>query len=265
MKSKTFYYESFSDDFAVTQNLHSDIVDEKYKYESKNPFYHIFAFIVYQIIVKPLAWVILKVWFGYRIKNKKVLRKCKNKGYFIYGNHTNYLPDAFTPNILRCRKNYIIVTSQTTSIKGIKLLVKALGATPLGDTYQAKKNLFRFMKGRIEKKQSITIYPEAHIWPYYTNVRPFDSVNIKYQLLLNAPCYTLSYCYSKRKMIKRPKLTVYVDGPFYPNNELDSKERLEDLTNLIYNKMKERINMYSTYSIHKYVRKESENETREQA
>ena len=79
MKSKTFYYESFSDDFAVTQNLHSDIVDDKYKYESKNPFYHIFAFVVYQIIVKPLAWLILKVWFGYRIKNKKVLSKCKNK------------------------------------------------------------------------------------------------------------------------------------------------------------------------------------------
>ena len=258
MKNKTFYYKSYCDDFAVTKNLKSNIVDDKYKYDSKNPFYHVFAFIVYQMIVKPLTWVILKIWFGYNIKNKKVLRKCKNKGYFIYGNHTNYLPDAFVPNIVRHRKNYIIVNSQTTSIKGIKLLVKALGATPLGDTYRANKNLFKFIKGRINKKQSITIYPEAHIWPYYTSVRPFNPINMKYQIILNTPCYTLSYCYSKRLFIKRPKLTVYVDGPFYPNSELNSKDRLEELTNTIYNTMKERTDMYSIYSVNTYINNSEE-------
>ncbi len=255
MKNKTFYYESYNDDFACTKNIKAELIDEKYKYETKNVFFHIFSFFIYNIIVKPLAWLILKIWFGYKIKNKKVLKKCKNMGYFIYGNHTNYLPDAFVPNIIRFRKNYIVVNSQTTSIKGIRLLVKALGATPLGDTYLAKKNLFRFIKGRIAKRQSVTIYPEAHIWPYYNSIRPFDPVSIKYQMLLACPSFTISICYRKRKFIKRPGETVYVDGLFYPNDSLNSKERLELLSEKIYNTIKERTNMYSTYSVNKFVKK----------
>ena len=260
MKSKTFYYESYSDDFAVTQNLKANLIDDKYKYGSKNIFFLIFSFILYYLFVKPLAWIILKIMFGYKIKNKKVLKKCKNKGYFIYGNHTNYMPDAYIPNLLRWRRNYIVVGSQTASIKGLKTIVKALGATPLGDAYQAKKNFFKFIKSRIENNQSVTIYPEAHIWPYYNSVRPFDSINMKYQLLLNCPSYTISTCYRKRKLFKRPGITAYIDGPFYPDKNLNSKDRLEKLNSDIYNKMKERTNLYSKYSLHKYVRKGDLNE-----
>lgn len=260
MKSKTYYYESYSDDFAVTHNLKSNLIDDKYKYESKNIFFIIFSFFLYYLIVKPIAWIILKIMFGYKIKNKNVLKKCKNKGYFIYGNHTNYMPDAYIPNLLRWRRNYIVVGSQTASIKGLKTIVKALGATPLGDTYQAKKNFFRFIKNRIEKNKSVTIYPEAHIWPYYTSVRPFDSINFKYQVLLNCPSYTISTCYRKRRFCKRPGVTAYIDGPFYPDNNLNSKDKLDKLTNEIYNKIKERTDLNSTYSIHNYVRKGEENE-----
>ena len=263
MKSKTIYYESFSDDFAVTKNINANLIDDKYKYDSRNLFYHCFSFILYFIVVKPLVWFILKVWFGYRVKNKKVLKKCKNKGYFIYGNHTNYLPDAFVPNVIRWRRNYIVVGAQTVSIKGLQTVVKSLGAIPLGDTYNAKKNFFKFVKKSIKNKKSVTIYPEAHIWPYYTSVRPFDPVNIKYQVLLNCPSYTISMCYRKRMFIKRPGVTAYIDGPFYPDSTLESKDRIDKLNNEIYGKLKERTDMYSKYAIHTYLKKEEQNETRE--
>lgn len=255
MKNKTYYYESYSDDFALTKNIKSNIVDDKYKYNSSLIF-RFFSFILYFIFVKPIIWIIMKLMFGFKIKNKKVLKLCKNKGYFIYGNHTNYMPDAYVPNLLRWRRNYIIVGSQTVSIKGIRGLVKALGAIPLGDTIKAKKNFINFIKDRINNKKSITIYPEAHIWPYYTSIRPFDSINMKYQVMLNVPSYSLSYCYSKRKLFKRPRITVYVDGPFYPDMSLDSKLRQEKLANEIYNTIKERTDSYSTYAVNNYIKKD---------
>jgi len=258
MKSKTFYYENYTDDFAVTKDLKSNIVGDDYKYETKNPFFWLFSFVVYFIIVKPLAWCILKLRFGYKTKNRKVLRKCRNKGYFIYGNHTNYLPDAFGPNIIRFRRNSIVVNSQTVSIKGIRTLVKALGAIPLGDTYQAKKKFFKCIKNRIRKKQSVMIFPEAHIWPYYNSVRPFDPINMKYQVILDVPAYTISYCYKKRKFFKIPKVIAYIDGPFYPDRNLEPKDRQEKLYNEVYNTIKDRTDNYSTYSVHTYLKKENE-------
>ncbi|MBR6071710.1 MAG: hypothetical protein IKP77_02615 [Acholeplasmatales bacterium] len=255
MKRNTYYYESYKDDFAVTKNLKYDLIDKKYKYEP-NIIFRFFSFILYFIIAKPLIWLIMKMVYGLRIKNKKVLKECRNNGFYIYGNHTNYMPDAYVPNLLRWRRNYIIVGGQTASINGVKTIIKALGARPLGDTIEAKKNLFRFMKNSINKKKSITIYPEAHIWPYYTSVRPFDSINMKYQVLLNAPSYSISYCYSKRKIRKIPRITVYVDGPFYPDLSLDTKLRQEKLASDIYNKIKERTDIYSTYSVNNYIKKE---------
>ena len=255
MKSKTYYYKSYSDDFAVTKDLKKDIIGDDYKYESRNIFFKIYSHILYYWFVKPLAYLILKIRFGYKIKNKRALKECKNKGYFIYGNHTNYLPDAFVPNVIRHNRCHIIVGGQTVSIKGLKTTVKALGATPLGDTLKAQKNLFKFMSNSIQKNKSIMIYPEAHIWPYYTSVRPFSKTSLKYPILLNCPTYSLSYCYSKRKIIKRPKLTVYVDGPFYPDTSLNKKEMEEKLYQEIYTSIKDRTDKYSTYSINNYIKK----------
>ena len=253
MKSKTYYYKSYQDDFAVTKDLKQDLIGDDYKYDTNNIFFKMYSYILYYFIVKPLAYIILKIRFGFKIKNKKILNECKNKGYFIYGNHTNYLPDAFIPNLLRHNKCYIIVGGQTVSIKGLKTTVKALGALPLGDTLKAKKNLLKYIKKSINKNQSIMIYPEAHIWPYYTSIRSFSESNMKYPVLLNCPSYSLSYCYSKRKIIKRPKLTVYVDGPFYPESNLSPKEREIKLYQNIYDTIKTRTDNNSTYSVNKYV------------
>lgn len=257
MKSKTYYYKSYTDDFAVTKDIHPISIDDNYVYEPKNPFFKIYSFLVYFLLAKPIAWTILKVRYGYHVKNKKVLKECKHKGYFLYGNHTNYMPDAFVSNVISPRRNSIIVGNQTVSIKGIQTTVKALGAIPLGDTFKAKKNFMKCVNHKIEKKQSVMIFPEAHIWPYYTGVRPFDPSTLKYPTMLNTPVYTISLCYSKRKMINRPKITAYIDGPFYPDNNLGNKEKIDKLYNEVYNTMVNRCKEYSTYSIHQYIKQES--------
>ena len=57
--------------------------------------------------------------------------------------------------------------------------------------------------------------------------------------------------YQKRKLGKRPKITIYIDGPFYPDNLPTRKEQAISLRDKVYNQMTIR-SKNSTYSYIKY-------------
>ncbi|RIA75527.1 1-acyl-sn-glycerol-3-phosphate acyltransferase [Anaeroplasma bactoclasticum] len=254
MKRKTYYYSSYTDDFGITENVKKTIVGDDYKYNPSN----LFSFLWYYLIAMPIAFLIMKISFHYKFINKKIIKEVKKTGFYVYANHTNFVGDALMPSLLQYRRNNIIVRSDTVSITGIKHLVKDLGALPLGDTYKASKNLLKEMKKRIEKKESITIYPEAHIWPYYTGIRPFSSSCMKYPIMMGVPSIAMTICYQRRRFGNKPKMVVCLDGPFYPDLDLPNKEREEKLADDIYAALKTRTMQYSTYSINEYIHKPKE-------
>lgn len=103
------------------------------------------------------------------------------------------------------------------------------------------KNFLDEIENIIIKKSSITIYPEAHIWPYYTKIRPFKSVSFKYPAKLNKPSFCITNTYqSYGKKNNKIKIVSYIDGPFFINENLTLKEAQQDLRDRIYNCMVER-------------------------
>lgn len=67
-------------------------------------------------------------------KTAKPLRELPG-GYFLYGNHTNTLADAFIPTLLAFpRRANIVTAADTVSIPGVRNIVQMLGAVPLADT-----------------------------------------------------------------------------------------------------------------------------------
>ncbi len=258
-KKIIYYSDELNDDFSVTKEIKKKIIDDNYNYfRQKNKLYKLWADTLYFIIVKPITKLIMV--FGYHtfIHGKRKVRHFRKKGCFIFANHTNYMPDAFTPNHLNWRRNYIITGSEAVNIKGIASLVDALGAIPLPDTIGAARNFKKCISEKISYGDSITIYPEAHIWPYFTKVRPFKKESIKYPIIENCASYTCTTCYKKRKFGKRPRISVYIDGPFYPDESLPKKEMVDKLYDEIYNAMKKRCEEESTYEYYKYIKKEDE-------
>lgn len=253
MRNKTYYYhDMLNDDFAATK-ITSITIDENYKYINKNIFYRIGETII-RCIAFPIILIILKLSYILKIKNRKVLKQARKTGYFLYGNHTNYLLDAYAPSIIaRYRRAHIIVNPDAVSIKGLSTIVKMLGAIPIPTTRKGMKNYFYSIESLYQKKHVITIYPEAHIWPFYTDIRPFGNESFHYPYNLNAPCYSFTNIYKKRLVGKKPKVVTYVDGPFYPDMNLSKKEAISKLRNDIYNAMKDRVNSFKKYEYCKYI------------
>ena len=134
-----------------------------------------------------------------------------------------------------------------------------LGALPVPCDVSGMK---KFMKAvdHYHQKYNITIYPEAHIWPYYTGIRDFPAMSFRYPVELNAPCFAMTNTYQKRKHGRNPKIVTYLDGPFYPNMDLPPKERAQELRDRVYAKMKER-SLLSNCEYIRYLPKTEEENT----
>ena len=131
----------------------------------------------------------------------------------------------------------MIVHPNNVSMPVLGKITPALGALPLPDTLKAAKNFNNAIKKVVDKGACLLIYPEAHIWPYYTGIRPFKSASFGYPLKLDAPVFCFTNTYQKRRFFKTPRMVTYIDGPFYADKSLSTAESKEKLRNEVYEAM----------------------------
>jgi len=256
---KIIYYEDELNDEFSTAKINARKIDKKYKYKH-NFIWDMCSYIIQNFLSMPIKVLYSKIKFRIQYLGKEKLKKYKKQGYFIYANHTQIFADTFIPSLTNYpKRNFLIVNPANVSIRFAKTLIEMLGAIPTPDTKTAMKNFLETIEEKINKKYSITIYPEAHIWPYYTKIRPFKDVSFKYPIQLGVPsfCITNTYqSYGKDKI----KIVTYIDGPFFSNNSLNKKEQQKDLRNQIYNCMVER-SKNSNIEYIKYIKKEENKKT----
>lgn len=253
---KIIYYEDELNDEFSKSSIEPRIIDENYKYVHKNPLWNLCSFVLQNILSVPIKILYAKIKFRIKYIGKEKIKPYRNEGYFIYGNHTQPFADTFIPSIpMYPKRNFLIVNPVNISLKGTGTLVEMLGAMPIPSNKSAMKNFLEAIKQKMNKGYAITIYPEAHIWPYYTKIRPFKDVSFKYPVQLEKPAFCITNTYqSYGKNNKKIKIISYIDGPFFPNKELTLKEQQKELRNKIYNCMDERSKNSNIEHI-KYIKK----------
>ena len=125
-----------------------------------------------------------------------------------------------------------------------------LGAIPVPGNREAMKHFLESVNKRIKQGYAITIYPEAHIWPYYTKIRPFKVVSFEYPVKLKTPVFCFTNTYQKYgKKQDKVQIVSYIDGPFFLDETLTAKQKLRDE---VYNCMVER-SKNSNVEVIKYI------------
>ena len=176
-----------------------------------------------------------------KIIGKEKLKKLHNSGFFMYGNHTNAAADALIPTMVsHPADTYVIVHPNNVSMPIFGKVTPYLGALPLPDDTDAAKNFIKEITEKITEKKCVMIYPEAHIWPFYTKIRPFTESSFRYPIQNKCPVMCFTNTYQKRKFGKKAKIVTYIDGPFYADSSLKGKAQKVELRNRVYEAMVER-------------------------
>lgn len=254
---KIIYYEDeLNDEFSKAKIIPRKI-DENYKYEH-NSIWNICSILIQNFLSVPIKYFYSKIKFRIKYIGKEKIKPYKKQGYFIYGNHTQAFADTFiTSNAIYPKRNFFIVNPENVSMKFLGNIVQMLGAIPVPSNKEAMKNFLESIDKKIKRGYSITIFPEAHIWPYYTKIRPFKNVSFKYPVKLNVPAFCITNTYqSCNKNNNKLRIVTYIDGPFFADDKLSQKEKQQNLRDKIYNCMLER-SKNSNIEYIKYIKKEN--------
>ena len=240
-KKVIYYKDELNDEFSTAKIIPRNI-DKNYKYMHKNIFWNILSFLLQNVLSVPIKYLYVKLKFKIKYIGKEKLKPYRKQGYFVYANHTQVFADTFIPsNCMYPKRNYIIVNPENVSMKFLGNTVQMLGAIPIPTNANGMKNFLNAVKTRVNKGNAITIYPEAHIWPYYSKIRPFKSVSFRYPIEYNKPtfCVTNTYkAYGKNN--DKVRIVTYIDGPFFPSEGMNIKQQKEELRNKVYNCMVDR-------------------------
>ena len=222
-----YYQDELHDGFANT-NIVQEKINADYPYWRKNPFFLLFSFLLLYLVAIPVLNLLNFFWFRIRVLGRKRLRGIRG-GFVLYGNHTAHY-DSFIPQALLMpwRRTYIIANPDAVSIPFIKHLTKALGAWPLPNTVKGSMRFLDAISLALKKKRVIAVYPEAHIWPFYTGIRPFPPTSFQYASRNNVPAVPIVTTYRRPKgwfkEYRRPAMDLHIGHPIYPKPGLTMKE-----------------------------------------
>ena len=255
-QKKTVYYnDPLNDDFAPSNGkIKTKPLPEKFKWVRKNPIWKFFALLLYYIIAIPFTWLFIKIAYDAKLVGKKKLGHRDLNGCFIYGNHTQNADAIFYQSLLMApRKTYVVCSQETVNIPGIRWLVMMLGGIPIPKTVEETKKFVDCIAYRHKRGDGIVIFPEAHIWPYATVIRPFPDSSFTYPVKHNAPVLGACVTYRERKIFRfmPPRVLIHVSDVYYPDTSLPYKEQMSKLRDQVYEFM---VNTASSLDNCEYVR-----------
>lgn len=190
------------------------------------------------------------------VRHRQVLRQAAGRGYFVYGNHTQPFGDVFTPmRVNQSRRVYTLAAAANLSVPILGHLVPYGGGILVPRRLHQLRDFNAEIRRLIQAKHVVMIYPEAHVWPYYTGIRPFEAGAFHYPVELGAPVFVTTMTYQRRHWRRKPRRILYVDGPFWPNHRLPVKLQQKQLARQVQEAMVARASLSNTEYI-RYQQKE---------
>ena len=243
-EERVFYYESEEDDPIKTDEQEAKVevgLPEGYEFIPKNPFVKLYSAVLFRIF-KLFGQYYERGYWQVKVYGREKLKKARGKGYVMYANHTNPFHDVFGPAIAADRRIFTIISPVNLKIPGIGKVLPYIGGLPLGKTREEKEAFNNAVDKRLKQKNCLVIYPEAHVWPYATKVRKFPAgdKSFKYATRNNLPIFTMTTTYHKRKDNKRgelPRMDIYIDGPFWPDEKKSEDDNRAMLAQKAYDSM----------------------------
>lgn len=264
---KLYYSDKRNDDFMDTDARLTRPIDAKYRYESRNPVFRLFSFILYWFIALPVFWILCKLVYGIKVVGRKNLKKIKG-GCVFYSNHVCVLDCAFALVFASFpRRGWIVCNADAVHIPFVRLFVRMLGGVPLPDNMAAFKNMNKAVDKRLQKGQALIVMPEAHIWPYYTGIREFPSTSFGFAARNNVPAVPVAVTYVKPKGLfkrfKKPRVVYRIGEPVYPDSSKSVKTNSVEMCKATYERMVE-MSEYSEVDYYDYVKTDEKVETHTQ-
>ncbi len=208
-------------------------VDENFAFINKNIFFRLGSTVLFYLIAIPLLDIVARLWFGLRIKGHKKLRYVKG-GAVTVTNHIHLLDSPMVACGLFPKKAHMVTLRTNFEIPIIRWLVRMLGGVPIPETPKALNSFMESMRRELKDGRIVHFYPEASLWPWHDELRPFKNGAFNLAIRSDVPVVPMVFKFRKAwwpfSMIhKKPLVTLEVGDPQPPPREGSEKQRILNL------------------------------------
>ncbi len=218
-------------------------IDENYEYVPKSKVFSLLSNGLYYGIAFPILKVLMKIVYDFKIEGKENIRNLK-EGVVTVSNHVLFLDCAMVGLAYGFKKVYFTTLEGSFKIPFVRKLIKLLRAIPIPESIKNKGNFIKVVDNILREENSIHVYPEVAMFPYFDKIRHFKNGAFDFAVRNNKPIVPMVFTFREpkgiRKILKKKKdVTLTVLEPIRQSEGENTKQRIEDLKSQVYNEMKE--------------------------
>ncbi|MDR2822538.1 MAG: glycosyltransferase [Acholeplasmatales bacterium] len=199
------------------------------------------SMIIYFALALP-ALAVNKIFYGLKIKGTHNVRKVLKKGLgaVSISNHVHNLDSTFAALAMFPKKPTFTSIPKNFELPIAGKLINVLGSVPIPLSKEESNVFFLELSSKLQKGELVHIFPEGELVAYDKELRPFrkGAFYLAYNAKVPIIPMIITYRYRKNKD-KKPKITLIVSEPIYPNYKLLKDDQIADLKNRSTLKMKE--------------------------
>ena len=217
-------------------------VDAGYRFVNRNVFFRLGSWLLFYVIAVPLLDIASRLFFGLKIRGKKNLRFLKG-GAVTVTNHCHVLDSPMVACSLFPRKPFFATLKTNLEIPVIRRLVRLLGGVPIPESPKALHAFMESMHTQLQKGRIVHFYPEASLWPWHGELRPFRNGAFHLAVKSGVPVVPMVFTFREAKgplsrLRKKPLVTLTVGLPEYPaQDERNERARVLKMRKAVHGAM----------------------------
>ncbi len=219
-------------------------VDEKFRFVNRSFFFALGSKLFYLFCV-PILSFITRVFFGLKIEGHRNFTRVKG-GAVTVANHVHPLDAPMIAVTIFPRMAHMASLKTNFEIPFVRWLVRLLGGVPIPETPKALGAFMEAMIREVHRGRLVHFYPEASLWPWHDELRPFKNGAFRLAVESEAPVIPMVFKYREpsplvKKLRKKPVVTLQIGKPVYPSAAVGNtkKERIEALRDVTHSEMEQ--------------------------
>ena len=208
-------------------------IDAHYRFVNKNVFFRLGSNLLFYLIAMPVLSIASRLVFGLKIVGKKNLRYIRG-GAVTVTNHVHILDSPMVACTLFPRKPLFASLRSNFEIPVVRRLVRILGGVPIPESPKALGAFMNAMRMQLKKGRIVHFYPEASLWPWHEELRPFKNGAFHLAVRSDVPVVPMVFTFREagwlmRRLRKKPLVTLTVGEPEYPTKAGSERSRTEEM------------------------------------
>lgn len=208
------------------KHLRDVVLDEDYPYLQKG-FWYGCQRVVAWIVLNALAFWLLRITHGLRIHGRENLKKHKKEfknGAITIANHVFEWDSMCVMKAIRPRLYHF--PAWAGNLEGPNgPLLRMVGGIPIPDNIPCLKKFKKAMEEVFQRKGWVHFFPEASMWYYYPDIRPFKKAVFQYAVRYDRPVIPMTFTFRPRTGItkfftKKPFVDLTVGEAMFPDHSL---------------------------------------------